>query len=83
MDMSKPTGPDLQPYPHCFITFDATWDPSLVDEEFTCVILTILLLPNSVTNVMNVLMCSVIAIPMFMMFCTTIADDYEEVDLPS
>ena len=34
MDMCKPTEADLAQYPHCFLTSDATWDQTFVDEEF-------------------------------------------------
>ena len=34
MDKAKPISSDLNSYPHCIITSNATWDPSLINEEF-------------------------------------------------
>ena len=34
MDMSIPTDDDLAKYPHVFITSDATWDPTILDDEY-------------------------------------------------
>ena len=45
MDMSKPSSTDLQCYPLCFITSDATWDPSVVNKEF--------LPPDDVNTLLN------------------------------
>ena len=36
MDMSKPDEDNLSHFPHCFLTSNSPWDPSIVDEEFLC-----------------------------------------------